>query len=220
MMKRIFAALGVLSLLAVPVIADETAAPAGAAPAAAAPAAEAPATAPVAKKASKAAMGGDEEGVKAAFERFSQAWAAGDAKARAMVFTNDGSIINPFGQEAWGRAEIVKLFEDENATIAKGTTQTFDNFKMTFVLPNLALVDCDGTISGIKTPAGDAAPDQKVHVFVVAVKRGKDWQCRYARPTIFAPMPGAAPAAAAPAAADPAMPAKDSAAPAKKADGK
>jgi uncharacterized protein (TIGR02246 family) len=153
-------------------------------------------------------MGGDEEGVKAAFERFSQAWAAGDAKARAMVFTNDGSIINPFGKEAWGRAEIIKLFEEENATIAKGTTHTFDNFKITFVLPNLALVDCDGTISGIKTPAGDAAPDQKVHVFAVAVKRGKDWQCRYARPTIFAPMPGAAPAdaSAAPAAADAAMP--------------
>ncbi len=206
MMKKLFAVAGMLSLFAVPVFADE-AAPAAAAPAAAAPAAEAPAAAaPAAKKGAKA-VADDEVGVKAAFDRFSQAWGAGDAKARAAVFTNDGSVINPFGKEAWGRAEITKLFEMENETIAKGTTHVFDNFKIAFVMNTIAFVDCDGTISGLKSPAGDAMPDQKTHVFVVAVKRSKDWQFRYARPTIFATMPGAAPAAdasAAPAAAAPA----------------
>ena len=214
MMKKFLAVAGMLSLLVVPAFAADEAAPAAAAPAAAAPAADAPAAdsaapaaagTPVKKTHKVPAVAGDEAGVKAAFDRFSQAWAAGDAKARAAVFTSDSSVINPFGKEAWGRAEITKLFEMETDGFAKGTTHTFDNFKMSFVMGTIAFVDCDGTISGIKSPSGEAVPDQKVHLFVVAVKRTKDWQFRFARPTIYAPMPGEAPAAAVPAAAEPAM---------------
>ncbi len=174
-----------LMLFAAPVFAqDQTAAPAAAAPAADAPA-------PVAKKAAKMTAG-DEDGVKAAFDKFSKAWADGDAKARAACFTYDATLINPFGVAASGRAEIEKVFEDENATIGKGTTQSFDNFKIHFVMPNFALVDVDGTISGIKTPAGADAPDMKLHVYGVVVNRGKSWQMFAARPTIYAPMPGSA----------------------------
>src|SRR5581483_198096 len=175
-MKKLVAAAGMLMLFAAPLFAQDNAAPAANA---AAPAADAPAAAP--KKAAKKA-GGDEAGVKEGFERFSKAWAAGDAEARAACFTSDATLINPFGIAANGRAEIVKLFEQENATIAKGTTHTFDNFKIHFVMPNFALVDCDGTISGMKTPAGADAPDVKVHVYGVVVKRAKDWQMFAARP--------------------------------------
>ncbi len=199
-MKKLFtAAVSLLLLFAAPLFADDQAA----APApAAAPAAGTP------MKAKKA--GGDEAGVKTAFSKFSEAWTNGDAKARAACFTSDATLINPFGVAANGRAEIEKLFEDENQTIAKGTTQTFDNFKIHFVMSNFALVDCDGTISGIKTPAGTDAPDVKVHVYGVVVNRGKSWQMFAARPSIYAAMPGAAsadmasPAAAAPDAAAPA----------------
>ncbi len=192
-MKKLFAAAASLLLLfAAPLFADDQAATPGAAPAAA--------PAPKAKKA------GDEAGVKAAFDKFSKAWADGDAKERAACFTSDATLINPFGVAANGRMEIEKLFEDENNTIAKGTTHTFDNFKIHFVMPNFALVDCDGTISGVKTPAGADAPDVKLHVYGVVVNRGKGWQMFAARPAIYAPMPGSAPAAdtAAPAAAAPA----------------
>ncbi len=196
MIKKWLVGMGMLLMVA-PVLAQDTKVPAQ----------PADATAPAKPAVKKAApVAGDEAGVKATFDAFSKAWAAGDAKARAALFTNDGSVINPFGQEAWGHAEIVKLFEQENATIGKGTTHVFDHFRMTFIMPTLALVDCDGTVSGIKTPAGVDAPAQKIHVFVVAVKRGKDWQIRFARPTIFAAMPGSESAVSAPP-AEPAMPA-------------
>jgi uncharacterized protein (TIGR02246 family) len=210
-MKKLFAvAASLLLLFAAPLFADDqTAAPAAAAPAAdtAAPAAGS------AMKAKKS--GGDEAGVKAVFEKFSKAWADGDAKARAALFTYDATLINPFGVVADGRTEIEKVFEDENNTIAKGTTHTFDNFKIHFVLPNFALVDVDGTISGVKTPAGVDAPDVKLHVYGVVVNRGKDWKFFAARPAIYAPVPGSAPAAdaAAPAAAPPADAAVSSATP-------
>jgi uncharacterized protein (TIGR02246 family) len=190
-MKKWFALAAILAVS--PVLAAD-------APAAAAPAG-APAAAPVAKKPMMKKSGNDEAGVKAGFEKFSKAWADGDAKARAACFTPDATLINPFGVAANGREEITKLFEQENETIAKGTTHTFDNFKIHFVMNNLALVDCDGTISG-------AGPDIKVHVYGVCVNRtGKMWQMFAARPAIYAPMPGAAPAAGAPAAAAPGAPA-------------
>ena len=205
-MKKLFA-LAVMSLLTMPLAAQDP----NTAPAAANSAAPAAGTAAAAPAAPKAA--GGEDGIKASFDKFSQAWNAGDAKARAACFTNDATLINPFGVAANGHAEIVKLFEQENMTIAKGTTHTFDNFKIHFVMPNFALVDCDGTISGAKDPSGQAMPDMKVHVYAVAVNRSKSkgWQLFAARPTIYAPMPGSAPAAAAASTGDAAAPAKDAA---------
>ena len=101
-MKKWFALAAVLTVA--PVLAADTAAPA------AAPAGAAPAAAPVAKKAVAKKPMNDEAGVKAGFEKFSMAWADGDAKARAACFTDDATLINPFGVAANGKAEIVKLF--------------------------------------------------------------------------------------------------------------
>jgi uncharacterized protein (TIGR02246 family) len=207
MMKKLFAVAGMLSLFAVPVFADE-AAPAAAAPAAAAPAAPA-AAAPVAKKA--AAMAGDEEGVKKAFEGVSAAWATGDAKAVASFFTPDSSLINPMGMEGHGRKEVQKVIEGEFAGPMKGTQQTFSDFSIRFYpQPNIALVDCTATATGMKKPDGMDADPMKVHVFGIVVNRGKQWQALAIR--AFAPLaPPAADAAAAPA---------ESVKPADKADSK
>lgn len=201
-MKKLFAVFAML-LFATPLLAqDQTAAPAN----------NAAAPAPVKKAKAHKSAGGDEEGIKAGFEKFSKAWADGDAKARAACFTPDATLINPFGVAANGRDEIEKVFEEENKTIANGTIHSFDNFKIHFVMPNFALVDVDGTISGVKDQAGQPAPDVKIHAYCVVVNRsGKSWQVFAARPAIFAPMPGSAPAAAAPAAATAAStPAADS----------
>jgi len=206
-MKKFFAVLGML-FFASPLLAQDQAAPAANA---AAPAADTAAAAP-AKKAKAAMPAGDEDGIKAEFDNFSKAWAAGDAKARAACFTPDATLINPFGVAANGRAEIQKLFEEENKTIANGTTHTFDNFKIHFVMSNFALVDVDGTISGIKDPSGQPVPDVKSHLYGVVVNRGgKGWLMYAARPAIYAPMPGSEPAAAADTSA---APAADKAAPA------
>src|ERR1035438_3095263 len=101
-MKKLMAVAGLLLLFAAPLFAqDQKTAPA------------ADTAAPAPKKAAKTALG-DETGIKAAFEKFSKAWADGDAKARAALFTYDATLINPFGVAANGRPEIEKVFEDES----------------------------------------------------------------------------------------------------------
>lgn len=206
-MKKFLAVLSLSTLLALPVWADEAAAPAvdKAAPVASSSADEtAPAVAPAegaapAMKKAKAgkSSGVDEAGIKKAFSAVSAAWAAGDAKALVKNFTPDASIINPMGIEGWGREEAEKVVAAD-LEMFKGTTQTFGDFKFTYVMSNMVLVDCSATLSG--GPDGD----KKMHLFAVVVNRGKAWQARVIRPYAFMPTPGSAPAAAAPAAAAPA----------------
>lgn len=194
-MKKILTAV-LFALLVSPVLAADAVAPA-ADQAAAAPAADVSAPAVAAPKAKKAKPAGDEAGIKKTFKEVSDAWAAGDAKAIASHFLKEGSVINPFGQEGWGREEIEKVVAAD-LEMMKGSTQTFDDFKFHFVLPGFALVDATGTISGLKNADGTAAPDMNVHIYAAMAQRGKTWFALALRPYVFAKT-GAA-AAAAPAA--------------------
>jgi len=145
----------------------------------------------------------DETGIKKAFAGVSAAWASGDAKKMIKFFTYDSSLINPMGQEGWGKEEVAKIIAAD-LEVFKGTTQKFDNFKFVWIMPTIALVDCDAVISGMKTPDGMDAGDQKMHVYGEIVNRGKDWQARSIRVTSFMKPPSAAPAVAVP---EPAVPA-------------
>lgn len=213
-MRKLFAAAALLILTSPLAAQDQNAAPAAnaAAPAAAnpaAPAADAAAAAPAAKKA-----GGDEDGVKKTFEDVSTAWSSGDTKALTGLFTADGSLINPMGQAGHGHKEIQAVMDGEFAGPMKGTQQTFDDFTIRFYpMPNIALVDCTGTVTGMKKPDGTDAGATKTHVFGILVNRsGKKWQALLIRAYAFLPGPDSSSASAAPAAAPAA--AADSSAPA------
>ncbi len=197
-------------LFATPLMAqDQTAAPANAADQAAAPADQSAAAAPASPKAK--APKGDEDGIKKAFEEVSEAWAAGDAKAVASHFTPDSSVINPMGMEGKGRRGVEKVAEADLSGPLKGTQQAFDDFNIRFYpMPNIALVDCTSTVTGMKKPDGTDADPMKLHLFAVMVNRtGKKWEALLVRPYAFLQPPAgsAAPAAStdastAPAASD------------------
>ncbi len=157
--------------------------------------APAPAAAPAVKAKTKPVN--DEAGIKKMFDEFSQAWAAGDAKAMASHWVKDGSLINPFGQDAWTREDVEKIVAADTQMM-KGSTQTFDDYKFRFVLPGFALVDCTATVGGMKNADGTDAPVQKFHLYSAVALRDKTWYALSIRPYAFVPMPGAA--AAAPAA--------------------
>lgn len=207
-MKKLLSAMMLSMLFVAPVMADDQAA-APATDASAAPAADQAAGAAMTPKKMKGAKpaSGDaakEAEIKKVFEDISADWAAGDAHKMASHWLLDGSLINPFGQDAWSRADVEKV-AGADLDAMKGSTQTFSDFKFTWILGGCALVDCTGTVSGLKAPDGSAVPDKAFHVVAVVVQRGNKWEARAVRPYAFAPAPGsAAPAAAAPAAAAPA----------------
>ena len=139
---------------------------------------------------------GAEAAIQKVWQQFSDAWGRGDAHARAAVWAEDASLINPFGLQAEGRAAIEKLFEQESAGFAKGTTHTFSNFSYHFLTPTLAAVDATGEIKGIKGPDGTSRPTLTIHVFAVVAETGGTWQIKVARPYLPAPPPGPPPTGA------------------------
>lgn len=137
----------------------------------------------------------DEAGILKAFKGVSAAWGKGSAAAVGKFFTNDASLVNPMGHTGWGRKEVEKIIAAD-LKMFKGSTQTFGNFKIVFVLPNLALVDTDATLSGMKGPDGAEAEPAMMHVYAVVVNRTGKWQARAVRVTAFLKPPApAAPAA-------------------------
>lgn len=138
----------------------------------------------------------EETAIQLVWQQFSDTWARGDAHARAALWAEDASLINPFGVEAHGRAAIEKVFEQETAGFAKGTTQTFSDFSYRFLTPTIAEVDATGRIEGIRGADGAPMPTMTVHVFAIVTKARGAWQIKDARPYVIAQPPGAAPAGA------------------------
>jgi uncharacterized protein (TIGR02246 family) len=132
---------------------------------------------------------GAEAAIEKVWQQFSDAWASGDAPARAALFAEDASLINPFGVKANGRAAIEKVFEMENVGFAKGTTHTFSDFSFRFLTPTIAEVDATGEIAKKPGAGGTAEPVLTIHVFSIMEKTHGTWQMKDARPYVFAPPP-------------------------------
>lgn len=122
---------------------------------------------------------------KAAIERLSNefvaAWNAHDPKKMAAVWTEDGDLINPFGQGAHGRADLEKFFEKEQSTAMKGTTYKLESISVRELDPNVATADWDSVVTGMVDASGKAMPPFKHHVFAVYVKKGGHWHTAAAR---------------------------------------
>ena len=144
--------------------------------------------APVGAKAD--AKAGAEAAINKVWQEFSDSWARGDATGRAKLWAENGTLITPFGQEAKGREAIQKVFEQESAGFAKGSTNTLSNFSYRFLTPNLAEVDATGEIMGAKGADGAPMPPMKVHVFAVMTKMNGKWEMQDARPYMIMPQPG------------------------------
>ncbi|HTL28752.1 MAG TPA: SgcJ/EcaC family oxidoreductase [Tepidisphaeraceae bacterium] len=135
------------------------------------------------------ALAADDQAIKDRINEFSAAWNKDDAKAMAAVFTEDGSLINPFAAEAHSRDEIEKIFTKEHAQMFKGSTYTASDIKIQWITPDVALADVTGSISGIKSADGSAAPDFPHHVSWLWVKKDGKWMTAAARAFQFSGKP-------------------------------
>ena len=123
----------------------------------------------------------DQAAIQAVFAKFGAAWKAGDAKARAALFAEDATIINPFGMVAVGREAIEARFMEENKTIAHGTTHSAKAGMIRFS-GDLAFVDAEITISGLMGPDGKPAPDLNLRGVFQFIRKAGAWMILDGRP--------------------------------------
>jgi uncharacterized protein (TIGR02246 family) len=103
----------------------------------------------------------------------------------------NGSVINPFGQMAKGKAEVEKLFVDEMQGPLRGTQHHITPTMINFVTNNFATLDGDIKVTGMKAADGKPMAEQNSHIFLVLVKKNNQWLWLAARPYYFQKMPAA-----------------------------
>ena len=118
------------------------------------------------------------------------AWNKHDPKLMASFFVSDGHLVNPFGRQARGTAEIEKLFTEEQSGPMAGTTYAGNIESIRYLGDHYAIVDVAGEIRGMKGPNGAAGPPFKHHVTWIAEKKAGKWFAHGARAFVPVPPPG------------------------------
>jgi len=130
----------------------------------------------------------DDAAIHKRHDEWCAAWNKHDPKLMASFWFADGDLINPFGRQAHGIAEIEKLFTEEQNGPMAGTTYsgTVDSIRY---LGKIAIVDVTAEITGMKGADGAKAPPFKHHVTWIAEKKGGKWLAQGARAFVFLPPP-------------------------------
>lgn len=107
------------------------------------------------------------------------AWNAGDGHAYAKHLAPEASFTNLFGMVMYGAPAFEQRHADILATFYKGTTKHHDVRRIRFVTADVAIVDIDNEVRGVKTmPGGIVVPPDgvvKTQLMEVFVRREGQW---------------------------------------------
>jgi uncharacterized protein (TIGR02246 family) len=121
----------------------------------------------------------DETAIRAIVADQAAAWTAGDARRYAGRLAPDAAFTNLFGMVMYGAPAFEKRHADILATFYKGTTKHHAIRRIRFITPDVAIVDIDNEVRGVKTmPAGIAVPADGVirtQLMEVFVRRDGGW---------------------------------------------
>ena len=123
----------------------------------------------------------DEAAIRTLEAAYDGAWNAADLDALISPFVPDATIVDPFGGVSSGRAEIERLLATLLAGAGRGSTHASTVLGVRFVTDDVALVDGEAVIEGLKGPDGDDLP-ALVHRFTdVLVGRDGTWRIAQVR---------------------------------------
>ena len=107
------------------------------------------------------------------------AWNAGDGQAYARHLAPDASFTNLFGMVMYGAPAFAKRHSEILATFYKGTTKHHVIRRIRFVTRDVAIVDIDNEVRGVKTmPPGIVVPTDgvvKTQLMEVFLRREGRW---------------------------------------------
>lgn len=122
--------------------------------------------------------------VAALFDEVSAVWKSNDGAAAAALFTDDGSLINPFGERADGRAALAAMYTDYFGGMLQGTTTSIELSRVRAMGSEFAVADAEQTIFAAN---GDVV--LSLHVVNVLRRDGDDWRLLDSRPYEFSVPP-------------------------------
>ena len=121
----------------------------------------------------------DEAAIRAIVAEQVVAWNAGDGKRYASHLAPDASFTNLFGMVMYGALAFEKRHAEILSSFYKGTSKSHNIRRIRFVTPDVAIVDIDNEVRGVKAmPAGIVVPKDgivKTQLMEVFVRRGSQW---------------------------------------------
>jgi uncharacterized protein (TIGR02246 family) len=123
--------------------------------------------------------------VKAALDEFAAVWNRSDGAGLGAFFTDDGTLINPFGERAEGSEAVSSMYVSYFGGRLAGTSTEIVVSNVRLVDEYLAFVDGEQTIV-----AGDGSPVLAVHLAALMRREGGGWRFLDARPYAYASAPG------------------------------
>jgi uncharacterized protein (TIGR02246 family) len=112
------------------------------------------------------------------------AWNAGDGNAYARHLAPEVSFTNLFGMVMYGAPAFAKRHSEILSTFYRGTTKSHVIRRLRFVTSDVAIVDIDNEVRGVKSmPSGIVVPPDgvmKTQLMEVFVRReGRWWIAAY-----------------------------------------
>jgi len=129
-------------------------------------------------------MAADRTSVQAFLDQAGQVWKTNDGGAFADLFTEDGSLINPFGERVDGRGAVGAMYSEYFKGMLSGTSTTTTVQSVRAVGEGHAFADCDQTITG-----ADGQVVLAVHLAALLRRDGDSWRFVDARPYTFPALP-------------------------------
>jgi len=121
----------------------------------------------------------DELAIRAIIAEQVVAWNAGDGKRYASHLAPEASFTNLFGMVMYGAPAFASRHSEILSTFYKGTTKQHVVRRIRFVTPEVAIVDIDNQIQGVKVmPGGMVVPLHgvvKTQLMEVFVRRDGRW---------------------------------------------
>jgi uncharacterized protein (TIGR02246 family) len=121
----------------------------------------------------------DEAAIRAIIAAQAEAWNAGDGSAYGKDVAADASFTNLFGMVMYGAPTFIERQRKVLATFYKGTTKHHAIRRIRFVTPDVAIVDIDNELRGVKAmPAGITVPADgifRTQLMEVFVRRSGRW---------------------------------------------
>jgi uncharacterized protein (TIGR02246 family) len=117
----------------------------------------------------------DEEEIRKLKEVFATGFLKKDAKLRASIWTEDGTVVPPQGGFFRGRDAMEKHFETEAASVTNSSRMNFSNYRFRFITPDAAFVDADITLNDVLGPDGKVHAVLPVGILFTAVRQAGRW---------------------------------------------
>lgn len=130
----------------------------------------------------------NEAAIRKLYAQYTAAWNRHDAPAMAAFWTLDGDYMEPDGRHAKGKAEVEKLFTQEQQTVFKDSTLALTIETVWFINEDVAMVDGKYDLSGVRDLEGKELPARRGHLTAVLMREDGAWKVAAGRAMIPVPL--------------------------------